>query len=89
VFGELVERDGVALVPVARVMGGGGGGQGFNQGEQGEGAGFGVVARPAGMYVVRGQDVQWKPAVDANRLITSAAAVIVSVVLARALRRRR
>ncbi len=87
VFGEAIDRDGVTVVPVARVMGGGGGGQGSDHGEQGEGGGFGVVARPAGVYVVRGQDVTFKPAVDADRLIATAAVVLVSWALASVLRR--
>jgi uncharacterized spore protein YtfJ len=87
VFGEPLERDGVTVLPVARLMGGGGGGEGVQEGQQGEGAGFGLVARPAGVYVIRGQDVRWKPAIDVDRLVTTAAVVVVAVSLARALRR--
>jgi uncharacterized spore protein YtfJ len=89
VFGEAIDRDGVTVVPVARVMGGGGGGQGSDEAQQGEGGGFGVVARPAGVYVVRGQHVTFKPAVDVDRLVATAAVVFVAWTLASALRSRR
>lgn len=61
VFGEPIERDGVTIIPVARVMGGGGGGAGTgsNDGEQGggEGGGFGMAAAPAGVYVIQNGQV--------------------------------
>lgn len=70
VFGEPYEKDGVTVIPVAAVSGGGGGGSGeqTDQGK-GSGAGFGVNARPAGMYVIKGDDVKWIPAFDTNRVI--------------------
>ena len=68
VFGEPVERNGVTLIPVASVTGGGGGG-GDNSEAGGSGGGFGMHARPAGVYVIRGSDVSWQPALDLNRAI--------------------
>ncbi len=88
VFGDPIERDGVTVVPVARVMGGGGGGEGSDPTQQGEGGGWGAYARPAGVYVITGERVQWRPAVDADRLMVVMAAVIVGVVLSRTLARR-
>ena len=52
------------MIPAAVVFGGGGGGG--NSDDNG-GGGFGVVARPAGAYVIRGADVRWQPAVDPAR----------------------
>jgi uncharacterized spore protein YtfJ len=89
VFGDPIERDGVTVVPVARVMGGGGGGQGTDEAQQGEGGGFGMVARPAGVYVVRGQDVRFRPAVDVDRLVIAGAVVLVTALLVAARRRGR
>jgi uncharacterized spore protein YtfJ len=72
VFGDPYQADGVTVIPVARVAGGagGGGGKGTHEGDTGHGfgTGFGVQARPVGVYEVRGSSVVWKPAVDVNRL---------------------
>lgn len=87
VFADPVERDGVTLVPVARVGGGGGGGRGPGGGEEGEGGGLGMVARPVGAFVMAGGTVTWRPAVDVNRVVTAAAAVLCLALLRR--RRRR
>jgi len=67
VYGEPVERDGVTVIPAAAVRGGGGGGgDDTNNG----GAGFGLMARPVGAYVIGpGEKVEWKPAVDVQRLM--------------------
>jgi uncharacterized spore protein YtfJ len=71
VYGDPYEKDGVTVIPAAKVMGGGGGGEGEAPEGQGKGtgSGFGIAARPAGAYVIRGDDVRWLPAVDANRVI--------------------
>jgi uncharacterized spore protein YtfJ len=71
VFGEPYERNGVTVIPAAKVMGGGGGGAGESPDGhgQGSGTGFGLAARPAGAFVIRGEEVAWQPAVDVNRII--------------------
>jgi uncharacterized spore protein YtfJ len=73
VFGEAYEVDGITIIPVARVAGGGGGGggEGTEPGKgsgRGFGTGFGLDARPVGVYEVRDGTAVWKPAVDVNRL---------------------
>ena len=66
VYGEPVERDGVTVIPAAAVRGGGGGGgDDTNNG----GGGFGLMARPVGAYVITGEKVEWKPAIDVQRLM--------------------
>jgi uncharacterized spore protein YtfJ len=88
VFGEPIERDGTTVVPVAVVTGGGGGGGGHDDhGSEGEGGGFGMAARPAGVYVIRDGAVEWRPAIDVNRLVVTGAVVLVLAMLRR--RRRR
>ena len=84
VFGEPYQRDGVTIIPVASVSGGGGGGGGRNVegAEEGGGGGFGVSARPAGVYVVRGDEVTWQPAVDANRAILLGAVTVTAALQA-------
>lgn len=77
VFGEPYEKDGVTVIPAARVVGGGGGGRGFDEeGREGSGEGFGVGGRPAGAFVVRDGRVTWQPAVDPNRVIAVIGAVL-------------
>ena len=91
VFGEPYERDGVTVIPAAVVRGGGGGGSGRQAGDQeGEGGGFGLLARPAGAYVVKNGAVTWQPAVDLNRIVGVSVVgwVAAAWLIARALRRR-
>jgi uncharacterized spore protein YtfJ len=83
VFGEPVEKDGVMILPGATISGGGGGGGGHDeQGQEGEGGGFGVKARPSGAFVLTDGQVKWRPAIDPNRVLVLAAAVAVASLLA-------
>ena len=70
VYGEPYEKNGLTVIPAATVRGGGGGGTGDNEdGESGGGGGFGVMARPAGAWIVEEGNATWKPAVDVNRIV--------------------
>jgi uncharacterized spore protein YtfJ len=83
VFGEPITQGGVTVIPVARVQGkgGGGGGRGPAQGAAqggaaqggktsgGQGGGFGLSARPAGVFVLKDGKVSWRPSVDINRIV--------------------
>ncbi|HYO43153.1 MAG TPA: spore germination protein GerW family protein [Candidatus Limnocylindrales bacterium] len=94
-FGDPYERDGILVIPVANVMGGGGGGAGGEnagdpagepvpaggRGGYGQGAGYGVRVTPAGVYVIRGTEVEWQPAVDAGRLAAQRTLTIVLALL--------
>ncbi|HEV8468707.1 MAG TPA: sporulation protein [Candidatus Limnocylindria bacterium] len=66
VYGEPYQQDGVTIIPAANVMGGGGGG-GDTEGNGG--GGFGMAARPAGAWVIKDGEAQWRPALDLNRVI--------------------
>ena len=69
VFGEPIERDGTLIIPVAAVLGGGGGGTGSRPDRPEEsGGGFGVWARPLGVYVVRDGRVDFRPTLDITAL---------------------
>jgi uncharacterized spore protein YtfJ len=97
VFGDPYEKDGVTVIPVANVMGGAGGGGGSGAGapsdtgdaavaegasQSGYGIGYGLRATPAGVYVIKDREVEWKPALDANRLaLQRAAAIIVGLLV--------
>ena len=77
VFGEPITVDHTTLVPTALIGGGGGGGTDAVQG----GAGFGMRARPSGVFVLHGDDVSWKPAVDVNRIVLGGQLVAMTVLL--------
>ena len=96
VFGEPVTKDGLTVIPVARVSGGGGGGgaKGFPETAAPGGAGVALDARPAGAFVIKGDSVTWMPAFDLNRAIAGGIAFAIIGVLswrsvARAQARRR
>jgi uncharacterized spore protein YtfJ len=79
----------VTVIPVASVAGGFGGGTGTDEkGQNGEGGGFGMSGRPVGMYVIKGDSVTWRPAVDPVRLLTVMGAVAVVHLLTRSRRQR-
>jgi uncharacterized spore protein YtfJ len=83
VYGEPYEKNGVTVIPAARVQGGAGGGSGEGPGGTGSGggSGFGVNAKPVGAFVVKGDDVVWRPAVDVNRVILGAQIVAILALL--------
>jgi uncharacterized spore protein YtfJ len=75
VYGDPIEREGLTIVPAARVRGGGGGG---GDAENNGGGGFGLTASPVGVYVVKSGEVNWEPAVDVNRI--SALGILAGIV---------
>jgi hypothetical protein len=79
VFGDPIEVRGVTILPVATVGGGGGGGQ---RGIEDGGVGFGVRARPAGVYVIRDDgSVSWRPALNLNLVILGGQLVGLAAIL--------
>jgi uncharacterized spore protein YtfJ len=75
VFSDPIEKDGAVLVLAATIRGGGGGGEGTASkvpGREGSGGGFGLIARPAGAFVLKDGRVSWRPAIDVNRIIIGA-----------------
>ena len=92
VFGDPYEKDGVTVIPVANVMGGAGGGGGSSAGvlagngdavalgapESGYGIGYGMRATPAGVYVIKDGEVDWKPALDVNRVALQRTGAIIA-----------
>jgi uncharacterized spore protein YtfJ len=83
VFGEPYEKDGVTIIPAARVQGtaGGGGGQDPQSQGQGSGSGFAIAARPVGAFVIRNGELSWRPAVDVTRIALGGQVVTVVALL--------
>jgi len=96
VFGDAYEKEGVVVIPVANVMGGAGAGGGAVAGarppsgeeavgagarDSGYGVGYGLRATPAGVYVIKDGAVEWKPALDMNRLTLQRAGVVIAALL--------
>lgn len=73
VFSEPYELDDVTIIAVARISGGAGGGGGEGTDEEqsggGFGTGFGLQAKPVGVYRIRDGEVDWRPTVDVNQVI--------------------
>ena len=82
VYGEPYEKNGLTVIPAAAVRGGGGGGTGdHEEGESGGGGGFGVMARPAGAWIVEEGNATWKPAVDVNRIVLGGQMIALAAIL--------
>jgi uncharacterized spore protein YtfJ len=94
VFGEPIERNGVTVIPVARVYfgfgGGAGGGSSPDQGEgSGSGGGGGGRVRPVGYIEMRDGAAQFKRITDsADVLVLAAAASLTALAFGRLLSKR-
>ena len=86
VYADPYEKNGLTVIPAAKVAGGGGGGSGQDEGgPSGDGGGFGMMARPAGVFIIDNDKVRWQPAVDVNRIVMVVGAVIATALITRAL----
>ncbi|HEX4908459.1 MAG TPA: spore germination protein GerW family protein [Actinomycetes bacterium] len=83
VFGEPYEKDGLTIIPAARVQGAVGGGSGEDpQGQgKGSGGGFSVTARPVGAFIVRDGELTWQPAMDVTRIVLGGQLVAIVALL--------
>jgi uncharacterized spore protein YtfJ len=72
VYGEPYERDGVTIIPVARVMGAGGGGTGTGGEGEGSGHGYALKSEPVGVYVIKDGNVEFEPAMNLDKIIGGA-----------------
>jgi hypothetical protein len=84
VYGEARQVDGLTVIPVAAVTGGLGGGVGQSaDGQNGEGAGFGMSGRPVGAYTIKDGRLSWHPAIDPNRIIVMVGLIAIAYVWSR------
>lgn len=77
-FREPYEKNGVTVIAALKVSGGGGGGE---DASAAGGGGVGLDARPAGAFVIKGEDVSWIPAIDLNRIILGAQVLLIVAIL--------
>ncbi len=73
VFGDPIVIGDTTIVPVAKVRGGGG--------QAAVGAGFGVQAAPVGVFAIHDGHVQWKPALNVNRIILGGQIVAMTAIV--------
>lgn len=84
VFGAPIHSNGSTIIPAASIRSGGGvGGRDQERG----GAGFGLRARPVGVYVLHEGKVSWRPAVDITRVIARGQLVALALMLSPFIRR--
>lgn len=86
VFGESREIAGRTIIPVARVMygGGGGGGQGkVQEGQEGAGGGggMGVNVQPLGVFVITENTERFVATLDLTRVILAGSALALAGIL--------
>ena len=86
VFGSPIALGEMIVVPVAKIGSGGGGGTGAGPAEDGQentgaGGGFGMSAKPLGVFVLRDGKVAWRPAIDINKVIVGGQIVAVTALL--------
>jgi uncharacterized spore protein YtfJ len=78
VYGDPIEKDGITIIPVARVTGVGGGGSGTGGEGEGSGFGYGLQSEPVGVYIIKDGRVHWRPVVNINALTTRG--IVIAVV---------
>lgn len=69
VFADPIERDGVTIIPVAKVRYGFGGGGGRKEHEEGSGGGGGVQASPLGYIEIKEGRSEFKPIRDPEVIV--------------------
>ena len=87
VFGDPYEKNGVTIVPAARVQGAAGGGKGEGTDMEGGGAGtgsgsgFGMNARPAGAFVIVATTCSGARPWTSNKIIIGAQLIALAAIL--------
>jgi hypothetical protein len=82
-FGKPYAKNGVVVIPVAKIRAGT---RGAGPGPDKAG---GMSGRPVGAYVINGERVKWKPAIDVNGLMFRGQAFAALAVLIALIRWRR
>src|SRR2546425_9490130 len=80
VFGTPYEKNGVTIIPAAKIAGGAGGGGDQAQPQAG-GGGFGVSSRPVGALGIKSSDVSRQAALDLHPVILMGPVVAIAALL--------
>ncbi len=70
IYAEPIERDGVTIVPVAKVRYAFGGGGGQKDGEEGSGGGGGVAVTPIGYIEIKNGETRFRQIIDSASLLS-------------------
>ncbi|MGB7208536.1 MAG: GerW family sporulation protein [Pyrinomonadaceae bacterium] len=70
IYAEAVERDGVTVIPVAKVAYAFGGGAGKKDGEEGSGGGGGVSITPVGYIEMKNGETRFRQIIGSARILT-------------------
>jgi uncharacterized spore protein YtfJ len=89
VFGDPVERNGVTVIPVARVRWGVGGGGGAAPDGSGSGGGGGAAADPIGYIEITSAGASFRPIAQTFSAATAIGVAIAAAILLRAVARLR
>ena len=89
VFGDVVERDGVTVIPVARSKWGFGGGSGGRNGEEGAGGGGGTIVSPVGYVELRDGEARFRRIYSGAQIAAAAVACGLSVAVGFGMARKR
>jgi len=81
VYGDPYEKNGLSVIPAA-VVGGiaGGTAGGRADGDSAGERGYGLIARPSGAWIIRDDEVTWKPAIDGNLIILGGQIIVFTAV---------
>jgi hypothetical protein len=69
VYGDPYEKNGLAVIPAAIVGGVAASASGDQTVDESGERACGLMARPSGAWIIQGDQVTWKPAIDVNRIV--------------------
>jgi len=88
IYGDLVERDEVTIIPVGKVVWGAGGGEGGDTNSRGLGGGGGTTVTPIGYIEIKAGSTRFKPIFDPALIVQIiAASGLIALLLANSARR--
>lgn len=87
IFAEPVERDGITVIPVAKVRWGFGGGAGHREDEEGAGGGGGVQVTPVGFIEIKSGEAEFRRIRTSSTSLKIAGGIFIVLLLRQTLKR--